>query len=240
MTHPDDEISICAWIRRLTENGNQVFMSWSHSTPRREQEGRAVAELLGVPQTHLKFFAAADALVVKELGRLKDEYREWLDFAKPDRIACGAFEQGHIDHDATNVVVNSVFEGPVFEIPFYHAYLSRIQRINRFAHPEGEEVLHLTEGEQRLKKHIARQYPSQNIWQVLTWYEAYTAVQFRPAGLAKTERMRLQTHRDFLRPNLPPKLRARVERSEPWRIWRESAAAHLNDFADEASIPVRS
>ena len=33
MTHPDDEISICAWIRRLTDAGVDVFLSWTHSTP---------------------------------------------------------------------------------------------------------------------------------------------------------------------------------------------------------------
>ena len=60
MTHPDDEMSICAWIRRLTQNGNEVHISWTHSNAVREAEARAVAVLLGVPDRNLHFFGASD------------------------------------------------------------------------------------------------------------------------------------------------------------------------------------
>ncbi len=240
MTHPDDEISICAWIRRLTENGNQVFMSWAHSTPERESEGRAVAEILGVPQDHLMFFGAADGVVVNEIPRLLDEYSAWLQIVQANRICCGAFEQGHIDHDATNFIVNSTFKGPVFEIPFYHTYLARAQIINRFADPSSQEVLPLTSEERRLKTHVARQYPSQNIWSILLWYETWQQARLRPVELRKTERMRLQTHKDFRTPNLPPRLAKRVTDCKTWRTWIDVISPYVGAGHTAGSIPVRS
>jgi len=160
--------------------------------------------------------------VVDELGRLEPEFRAWLGEVQPNRVCCGAFEQGHIDHDATNLLVNRTFGGPVFEIPFYHSYLVRLQRINRFADPRGEEVRELDRDEQQLKRMIARQYPSTNIWSVLLWYEILQGSRLRRFELARTERMRLQTHRDFLTPNLPPRLAHRVQRCARWQRWERA------------------
>lgn len=240
MTHPDDEISICAWIKRLTSAGNHVYLSWTHSNPRREAEGRAVAEYLGVPQNNLRFLGAADGAVVEEIPRLIDEYRDWINVAKPDRICCGAFEQGHIDHDSTNFVINKVFGGPVFEIPFYHTYLSRIQTINRFADAIDEEIMELSESERQIKLHVAKQYRSQNIWSVLLWYEIWQALKFRPVELAKSERMRLQSHLNFTIPNLPPTLAAKIEASETWQRWLKTIKPLIADGQPDPSVPVRS
>src|SRR5436309_3061988 len=96
MTHPDDEISICAWIKRLVENGNEVFLSWTHSTPSREAEARAAAALMGITEEHLTFFEAPDAGVVDHLGTLLPRFADFLTRIRPDRVCCGAFEQGHI------------------------------------------------------------------------------------------------------------------------------------------------
>jgi len=230
MTHPDDEISICGWIKWLVENGNEVFVSWTHSTPEREGEGRATAALMGVKQDHLRFFGAPDGNVVDHIERLVPEFSEWFAFARPDRVCCGAFEQGHIDHDATNFIVHQAFQGLVFEIPFYHTYLVKLQRINRFADHRGEEIRHLDKFEQRFKKLIARQYPSQNIAGLLFWYEVFQAITLRKFELARTERMRMQTHKDFLQPNLPPRLASRVRECDLWRRWERA----IRDFQTEA------
>jgi hypothetical protein len=66
---------------------------------------------------------------------------------------------------------------------------------------------------------VARQFPSQNIWKVLLWYEIYQKARLRPGVLIKTERMRLQTHRNFMVPNHPLRLAARVTRSPIWQRW---------------------
>jgi len=228
MTHPDDEISICAWIRRLVRNGNPVYMSWTHSNPVREREARAVALILGVPQANLFFFGATDGSACREIPLLLPPFREMMAKIKPDRVACGAFEQGHIDHDTTNFLVNASFDGPILEVPFYHTYLTRLQTINRFSDPRGEEVMELDMDERRMKTMIARQFPSQNIWSVLLWYEAFQKARLKPMDLTRSERMRVQEHRRFLRPNHPPRLAARIMRSDTWRRWRNSIRSLRN------------
>jgi LmbE family N-acetylglucosaminyl deacetylase len=222
MTHPDDEISICAWIKRLTAQGNQVFLSWSHSNDIREREAHKVAELLGVPPSHRQFFGAPDQGVVDHIPQLLEPYAEWMSKVRPDRVVCGAFEQGHLDHDATNFLVNQTSDGPVLEVPFYHAYLRKFMRLNRFADPTGQEVIALDSSQQRLKKTVARQYPSQRIWSNLVWYEIYQGVRLKAIELPKTERMRLQTHHDWLSPNLPEPLATRVRASKNWKRWERT------------------
>ncbi len=219
MTHPDDEISICAWIRRLVQNGNLVFISWTHSNLVRENEGRAAAHLLGVPSSHLFFFDATDGSACDEIPTLLPKFRRLMELVKPDCVVCGAFEQGHIDHDATNYLVNQSFSGHVLEVPFYHTYLTKLQRLNRFSDSRGEEVIQLDPDEQKFKKIMARQYPSQNIWKVLLWYEIYQKARLRPAILIRTERMRVQTHRNYMVPNHPIRLAARLTKSATWERW---------------------
>lgn len=236
MTHPDDEISICAWIRRLAQNGNPVFVSWTHSNPTREREARSVAKLLGLPQDHLFFFGATDGSVCEEIPSLIPRFQKMVETVRPDRICCGAFEQGHLDHDATIFVVSRVFDGPILEIPFYHTYLTRLQRINRFSISTGEEILHLSPDEQKLKKRIARQYPSQNIWRVLLSYEVWQKARLKPIELAKSERMRFMTHDDFRMPNHPPRLSRRVRGSKAWHRWRRALRAAAKAELGEAVL----
>lgn len=222
MTHPDDEISICAWIHRLVRNGNPVFISWTHSNPVREREARAAALLLGVPQDCLFFHGAEDGGACDDLPGLRLRFDAMMRATRPDRVVCGAFEQGHIDHDATNFLVAQSFPGPILEVPFYHTYLTRFQVINRFSDPRGQELLDLEIDERRLKTLLARQYPSQNIWSVLMWYEVWQRARLRPMELTRTERMRLKVHHDYTRPNHPPRLAHRVERTAAWRRWLDA------------------
>lgn len=219
MTHPDDEISICAWLRRLVEAGAEVHVNWTHSNPVRAQEARVVAVILGIPESNLTFMEATDGSVCEELDALLPKFRVLMDAVKPDRVACGAFEQGHLDHDATNWLVHQSFGGPVFEIPFYHPYSRRLQTINAFSVPDGTERICLSPEEASLKLKVAKSYKSQNIWSVLFWYEVWQAAMFRPAQLRKREVMRRQRDTDFRIPNHPGAIRAEVEASAPWRRW---------------------
>ena len=222
MTHPDDEISIAAWIRRLVLAGAEVHLSWTHSTPVREKEGRHAAKVLGVPEDRLTFWDFPDGDVVDHLPDVVAKMQGLMDRVKPDRFCCGAFEQGHLDHDSTVYAVCQTFDGPIFEIPFYHAYLSRVQRLNRFATPGPEEVLHLSPEEQRFKKDFAKLYPSTNIWSCLFWYEVYQAIRFKPVELAKTERMRLKIGDDFATPKHAGPLKTKVEESARWKRWLDA------------------
>ncbi|MEI8281803.1 MAG: PIG-L family deacetylase [Armatimonadota bacterium] len=227
MTHPDDEISICAWIKRLTANGNEVYISWTHSTPVREAESRRVASLLGVAQENLFFHGATDGRVGGEFKELMPVFQSMIGQVQPDVIACGAFEQGHPDHDTTNVLVNTVFSGEVLEIPFYHTYATKLQAMNSFSDPTGQSVLLLSPEEVRLKRQIAKLFVSQNIWSVLLWFEIWHVLQGRRSHLSSREIMRPQGHKLFRVPNHPPGLAKRVEQSETWRTWCDHVLPNL-------------
>lgn len=226
MTHPDDEISICAWMHELVENGNEVWISWTHDTPVRRLEAIRAAAYLGVPEQRLKFFSAPDGAVCRHLEELEPRFREMMGEVRPDRVVCGAFEQGHLDHDATNFLVNRTFDGAVFEVPFYHTYRTKFPRVNRFADPTGEEVNRLTVDQITIKKAVCRMYPSQRIWWNMVGANL-RAIATGDGNLLRTERMRRQTWQDFLTPNLPQGLAKAVELTGRWQEWIKNAGARL-------------
>lgn len=220
MTHPDDEISVCATMRRLVQAGHEVRISWTHSPDFRLKEGIAAAALVGVPEENLYHHNSTDGSTCNELKDLLPSFRAMMSHANPDIVVCGAFEQGHLDHDATNWLVNQTFGGAVLEVPFYHTYIRpQIQRINQFSDPTGQEIILLDKIEQRFKLDFAKQFRSQNIWQVLLTFEIVSTILFQPARLRKRELFRRQTHRDFRQPNHPPKLAQRLEKSPQWQRW---------------------
>lgn len=223
-THPDDEIAIVAWIRRLVAANAQVHCGWSVTNETREAEARRVMKLLGVPSENLHFLRFPDGSACEHLERLAEAWRSVLEVAKPTRIVACAFECGHLDHDSTNYAVHRAsmalgLEALRYEIPLYHTYLTRIPVLNRFADESGEEILHLDPEEAKLKLRISRMYPSQNIASLLVWYTILSWLKLRPAALCRTERMRPQTHFDYVTPNLPPGLKERVQRSKRWERW---------------------
>lgn len=218
MTHPDDEIAICAWIRRLVDAGAEVWLSWTHSTPIRHAEALAAARRLGVPRDRLFFHEGTDANCCDEMDILLSTFRAMIGICRPDRIACGAFEQGHIDHDTTNFLVHQVFKGPIYEIPFYYSYLTRLPRVNRFENPEGEEVLKLEREQVRFKIDYAKGFPSQRVW-VNMIFANLQAMITGDGPLGNSERMRLQGRTDFRKPQHSPGLSLQIEESETWARW---------------------
>jgi LmbE family N-acetylglucosaminyl deacetylase len=227
-THPDDELAIVAWMRRLVVAGVDVFVSFTHHTPEREREARTNLARIGVPHDRQFYWGATDGQVAEEIGVLLPQFEQMARDVAPTRIVCGAFEQGHLDHDATNLLVHLAFgDREVFEMPLYHTYLKRLQTLNRFADPAGEEVIALDPEERRLKIEYARGFPSQRIWAILVGYELYGRMTFRPPRLAETERLRRQTHFDYSVPNLPAPVAERVLRSAAWRRWVEAVRPWL-------------
>lgn len=230
-THPDDEISIVAWIKRLCDAGASVYCTWSVSNPVREAEARAMIGSLGVPQENMFFFDAPDGDACDHIQRISAFISDVIDKTNPERIALGAFECGHIDHDSTNLAVALANKGrlPMFEIPFYHTYLTRIPIINRFATPDGQQIIDLTPVEQKLKVRASRSYKSQNIGSLLFWYTALQWAKLKPAALCKTERMRRQMHFDYTVPNLPQSLHEKIMSSAKFTRFREVALSRLAD-----------
>lgn len=226
MTHPDDEIAIAAWIKRLCVGGREVWLSWTHDTPIRESEARVAAGRLGVDQDRLVFFHAHDREVVDHLKELLPQYRDLITAARPSRVVCPAFEQGHLDHDATNLLVNRSYDGLILETPLYHTYLTPFPRLNQYATPEGEEVLSISREERAFKFDLARSYRSQSIARNIWWANAREAFLGREL-LGMSERLRVQKHSDFLRPNLPDQLAQRVANSKQWSRWLSAVRAIL-------------
>lgn len=225
MTHPDDELAVAPWIKRLG-NGGKVWISWTHATPVREAEARQAAARLGVPEKRLRFFHAPDGGVAEDMPRLLPLFKQMMQEIKPDRVVCGAFEQGHLDHDATNLLVNLSYDGTVLEAPFYNTYLTRMPTLNRFATDEGGEELPVEPSERKLTIEVARSYKSQRIAWNLYWGNLRELL-LHKERLGAVVRLRTQSHRDFLRPNLPDDLRKRVEQTAQWRRWTEAARAIL-------------
>lgn len=218
-SHPDDEMVVAAFIGRLARQGTPVRFCWLHSTPVREAESRAAMSRLGLGGEHLTFFSAADGKILESIPNLQPELQGLIGSFRPTRIVTLAFEQGHIDHDATNFLVNRCFDGPIFEVPCYHTYLTRIPRILRFADPAGEETIDLSPEEQRLKRSLLRLYDSQSLRRKVMLYEVLLRLTFRDAALFAKERMRLQGRIDYTRPNHPEPMASKVEASAMWRHW---------------------
>ncbi len=226
--HPDDEIGVAAWIRQCVRRGNPVRAVWMHSNSIREAESRAAMAIIGASDDQLAYSTYPDGSLVDCLPELRATIGAEIERFRPDRIVTHAFEQGHLDHDAVNLSVNSARECAVIEFPMYHTYLRGIQTLNRFATPEDEEVRELAPEEVQLKRKLAACYPSQTLARNIRWYEIMMLVtRFRSARLSQTERMRVQTHRDFLRPHLPAGLSAQVERHANWLRWIERVRPFL-------------
>jgi LmbE family N-acetylglucosaminyl deacetylase len=226
-THPDDEMAVAALMRRLVLGGTQVHALWTHSTPVREAESRDAMRLVGLSSGQLTFLGAEDGNVIGSVAELRGAVCDLVSAFRPTRVVTHAFEQGHIDHDATNLLVNLCFEGPVFEAPYYHTYLTKFPRLYRFATPEGEETTALTREERRLKIAMSKMFPSQTLRRNVVAYEVLHALTFRRPPLFVVERLRRQTHKDFLCPNHPTRIAERIRLSETWQRWERGAQAVL-------------
>ncbi len=229
-THPDDEISILSFIKRLTSKDVSVFCAWSVSNPIRESEAREVMKRLNVPQGNLLFFQFPDKSAHKHLFEMTTSWQDWIQQIKPTKIAMGAFECGHIDHDTTHfVITKSAPEIQKFEIPWYHTYLTRMPVMHRFADSSQESIIQLTNEEWNEKKQLSKFYKSQNIASLLRWYWLAGKLGIKP-GFQKVERMRPVIHSNFKTPNLPEKLGKKVMQTKYWKEWIEAINQFENNF----------
>jgi LmbE family N-acetylglucosaminyl deacetylase len=226
-THPDDELALSAFISRLLHKGIPIQILWTHSTPVRAAESRNAMHALGVDSEALTFFETEDGNVISSVKELRRTVSAIVLAFRPTRVVTHAFEQGHIDHDATNLLVNLCYKGPIFEAPFYHTYLTRFPKLYCFSTPQGEERTPLTAAERKMKKRLVKMYPSQTVRRNVVVYELVHTMTMRKPPLFQFERLRRQRHTDFLQPNHPEPLASRVARSRTWHRWVEGAEALL-------------
>lgn len=231
--HPDDEISIGAWIRRLTQAGARVDLVFTHGTPERFAEARDSARLMGVDAQRVTTLGLPDRYLAENLSQMRKTLQQALDPLCPDRVVTCAFEQGHLDHDATHVAVVRSFPGPVFEVPLYHTYAQPVQVVNEFSTPDLAEVLELSDSETDLKRQLLACYPSQHLRALLVWYSLLQKFSPGRPPLAQREVMRPALWTDFRHPFHPEALAKRVMRSSRWARWltaleRFEASARLS------------
>ncbi len=226
-THPDDELALTAFIGRLLKQGVPVRVLWTHSTNVRANESRNAMRALGVDPGSLTFFTSVDGDVISSVSELRTPVTALIQDFKPTRVVTHAFEQGHIDHDATNLLVNLCFKGPVFEAPYYHTYLAKFPKLYCFSTPEGEETTPLSAQERSMKKRLVRMYPSQTVRRNVIVYELVHTMTMRKPPLFQLERLRRQTHTDFLRPNHPEPMASRIAKCKTWQRWVRGAKAVL-------------
>lgn len=217
--HPDDELAVAALMRRACQAGVDVHVVWSHSRPYREQESRAVAAEIGLRQENLTFLDGEDGTICHQIEDLLPKYRALMAQVSPHHVFTGAFEQGHLDHDATHFLARQTAPCPVSEFPLYHAYYRWYQTLGRFSNPGPAESSALSEADVQFKKHIAKMYPSQKIWRVLFWYEVLHRVTFRPSHILETEYLRPASVVNWLAPNHPEELARKILKSEKWQRW---------------------
>jgi LmbE family N-acetylglucosaminyl deacetylase len=229
--HPDDEITVAATLRRLVQQGAAMRLLWLHSTPVRRAESLEAVALLGIPPADCQFLAFADGSFTKDLPNLISAIAKEAGSFGPGAIVTHAYENGHLDHDATSFAVSMAATCPVLEFPEYWPYTPRIRAIHRFADPTGEHVSALSHEEQRLKREMLKLYRTQTISRMLPLFELAARLAGRRPSFSGCERLRLTVAKNWLEPAVPARYAAQVLRSREWRTWVEAVAR----FVGEAS-----
>ncbi|MBS1266405.1 MAG: Diacetylchitobiose deacetylase [Candidatus Woesearchaeota archaeon] len=187
--HEDDEvIGPGIVIQRAVEKGVEVFVivttdgapkEFGHGKKEAEQRKKETIEaltLIGVKKKNIIFFEYDDLGFIfeidikKELTRLKKQIQK----IKPDIIYVHAYEGGHIDHDATHLmvveVVNNLRDKPkLYEFIEYNAYNwgapvpSNRDYINNRVYPA--RYYRATSVEEFMKKSALKKYFSQHPFQ---------------------------------------------------------------------------
>lgn len=220
---------MAGWIHRLRASGVEVLLAWMHSTPIRRAEALESARILGVDE--VSFLGATDGQMAEEMSLLLPGVVALLARVCPDRVVVPAFEQGHLDHDVTHVLIQRAFDGVILEVPLYYTYLSRLPTANRFADPVDSEDLRLSTGEQDAKRAVLKCYPSQRIETLFRVYDALSRLSGNGSALS-VEHLRVATNKDFLTPHLPSHLAQKVAQSPTWHRWQRAYLSFQESVED--------
>jgi LmbE family N-acetylglucosaminyl deacetylase len=222
--HPDDELAILAFMRHLRRGGVQIRAIWMHSTPIREMESRSVMSDIGFSKEDLIFFRATDGHLVAELDRWQPELQKVATNFQPDVFVTCAYENGHLDHDATHFLVHRIAGKSAFrEFPLYYSYNApRLQWINEFSEFDPDNYFILDREDAIWKRMQARRYPSQNIYRTLVTYHAVCTCLCKPVRLARRELLRVASDYDFCRPAHGGVRGKWISRTREWQIWLQT------------------
>lgn len=192
--HPDDEAAGCGLLLQRSSEPAVAFLTdgaprddhfWKACKTREEyaQLRRREAQAAVTLQGARAFFC--EQVVDQELFRNLEAVQRWLDALVaeigPSALVAPAFEGGHPDHDAANLlafVVGQSRDVPVWEFPCYHRSVdgALVHQVFR-ATAGGEVVLTATPAEWDCKLRMYAAYASQR--EVLQHFDAETE-QVRP------------------------------------------------------------
>ncbi|UUZ83703.1 PIG-L family deacetylase [Paenibacillus sp. P26] len=200
--HPDDDVlGIGIGLHRHSLSGKRITVtfttngtgeSWKAETPvsnriaeTRLREAAEALSLIGIPSRQILCLGFPDRGTHRYLKEMADDLSFLMDILQPERIYVHSIEGGHIDHDLTSYVTQSLCAmkqySSVYEWAEYNKmYSLGSSHIDFPPHPSAalgqKEALFLTEQEHLLKKQMLACHKSQ----ILPEYTAKAEV-FRQA-----------------------------------------------------------
>jgi LmbE family N-acetylglucosaminyl deacetylase len=107
LAHHDDEVFCAGELAAALAGGRRVKLLWATAgglapAARRLAEGRRVQRLLALPDADVRLLGLPDQRAVEHLDRLTAEAAGMMDGV--DAVYVTAWEGGHPDHDAMNLV----------------------------------------------------------------------------------------------------------------------------------------
>ena len=107
LAHHDDEVFCAGALAAARAAGRRVRLLWATAgglapAARRLAEGRSVQRLLALPDADVRLLGLPDQHAVEHLDRIEAEAAGLMDDV--DAVYVTAWEGGHPDHDALNVV----------------------------------------------------------------------------------------------------------------------------------------
>lgn len=227
LAHPDDEMAVLAWIRRLDQAGGSIRCVWLHSTPVREAESRTVLREAGLSDDALEFWQFPDGDTVDHLDEILEKLKQVVEEYRPTRAMTLAFEQGHLDHDTANLCLRIAFKGVLFEWPMYHGYYREFMHLNTFVGEGKPAEIELNAWEKAWKQRMVSVFRSQTMKRNLLLYRLFCLLTLRPFLMDQRETARLMTWTDYRRPNLDDENREKVLGCARWARWRKQTEDFL-------------
>lgn len=167
--HQDDEIALASRIRYSVARGDQVtclcLTDGAFAVPAavRDRESRQLLAALGAGELKIGEERIADGVLVEHLGRALELVEKYA--AGADELVTLAWEGGHQDHDAANLVAAVYAQKRgirCLEMPLYNGH-NAFGPFFRVAHPVGDgwTSRKITWREKFANLLLVRFYPSQ-------------------------------------------------------------------------------
>lgn len=165
---------VAGTMHTLLKQGREVHGVWVTSgdargaAHTRETELKSAMQIVGLEQIHLLKLRNGGLLDI--LDRAVDLVAGKIDLIRPDCITATAYEGGHIDHDAVNLITiraaqRSAVDARLFEFPLYNRngpFYTFWWNINRFPNDSGDtQYVRLTRNALKVKHRAMWAYASQ-------------------------------------------------------------------------------